>query len=360
MQATPSSQLRGRRTQRFVGSHIAEVTQNAVTAQSASLVHGLPDLTFEGGREASAEGTPACAGSTRIGVRPPQAAVAATRTTADETRMTWRGCASAALRGTLTVVNWIARLPLAGCLCAIGVAGIDCGGAVADDSAGANSADSGAGSSRAVPDAGGRGPVAQVDGVAPVPCGGGACPSPADVSAFVPTWRPPTGAHQGLCTPALIDEYYQDCLSLGEAQACDAFQPGANPAHLACGNCITSNFTDPTWGPLVRSANVLETNGSGCIALLDPSAIECARAVQANDECDHAACDGVCGAAGAAPFDEWDQCGGAANACGCSSWFAASNCIQAVVGDGGPASQCLVGQTFEDFFSVTAQIFCGN
>lgn len=255
----------------------------------------------------------------------------------------------------------VARASLAGWVFAVGLVAAGCGGAVAEKSAG-QAADAGAVPAHAMPDAGsGPGVVAQADGSsAPVPCSGGACPSPGDVSTFVPTWRPPTGANQGQCSPALIDEYYQNCLSVGGMQACDAFGPGADQAHLACGNCISSNFGDSTWGPLVHSANVLETNGAGCIALLDPSALDCAKAVQANDECEHAACDPVCGATNAVAFDEWDQCGAAANTCGCSSWFAASNCVKAIAADGGPAAQCLVGQTFQDFFSVVAAVFCGN
>lgn len=236
--------------------------------------------------------------------------------------------------------------------------GWGCGGAVTDGSATA-STDSGTRPVRA--DAGGG--VALVtndDGGVSVSCGGGACPSPGNVSSFTPTWRPPTGAHQGQCTPALIDEYYQNCLSAGGVQACDAFSLGADQAHRACARCVSSNFGDPTLGPLVRSANVLESNGAGCIALLEPSAIDCAKSVQAMDQCEHAACDPVCGAANAMAFDEWDQCAAAANACGCSSWFAASDCVKEIAADGGPAAQCLVGQTFEDFFSVAASVFCGN
>jgi len=254
----------------------------------------------------------------------------------------------------------IARVLLAGWVCAAGPAAGGCGGVVADHSPGAG-ADAGGGASRAKPDAAaGRGGAAQDDDGGAVACSGGPCPSPADVSGFVPTWRPPIGAHQGRCTPALIDEYYQNCLSIGGAQACDAFGSAADQAHQACGACISSDFGDLGWAPIVRSAHVVEANGAGCIALLDPSAIDCAKAVQALDQCEHAACDPVCGAASAMAFDDWDQCTAAANACGCKSWFGASDCIKQITADGGPAAQCLIGQTFEDFFSVAAEVFCGN
>jgi hypothetical protein len=267
---------------------------------------------------------------------------------------------SAAPRGTLSERTVVIRSFMAGWVFAVGLVANGCGGSVADQSA-VGSVDSGDRSARAKRDAaGGRGGAGLDDGGAAVSCGGGACPSPGDVSGFVPAWRPPTGAHQGRCTPAMIDEYYQDCLSIGGAQACTAFGPGVDPAHQACGKCISSNFGDPTWGPLVRSANIFEANGSGCMALLDPSALDCAKSVQALDQCERAACDPVCGAGSATAFDEWDQCTAAANACGCKSWFAASNCVKDVAADGGPAAACLVGQTFQDFFSVTAAAFCGG
>jgi hypothetical protein len=193
-----------------------------------------------------------------------------------------------------------------------------------------------------------------------VSCSGGACPSPGDVSGFVPTWKPPTGAHRGQCTPALIDEYYQDCLAVGGTQTCAAFGPGTDGPHQACGACIASNFTDPSWGPLVRSPNIVETNGAGCIVLLDPSAIDCAKSVQALAQCEHAACDPVCHAAGTVGFDDWVQCSAASNACGCKSRLSESDCVKEIVSDGGPAAACLVGQTFQDFFQVTAAVFCGS
>jgi hypothetical protein len=235
-----------------------------------------------------------------------------------------------------------------------------CGGEIDGESAGHSTSTGDASTLVARDAAGGRGGPPQDDGAAPSSCSGGACPSPGDVSGFVPTWKPPTGAHQRLCTTALVDEYYQDCLAVSGAQSCAVFGPAGDPAHQACARCLTSGFDDATWAPVVESANVVETNGAGCIALLDPSALECAKSVQALDQCEHAACDPTCHTGSASTFDDWVQCSAAANACGCQSWFAASDCVKQIAAGAGPAAACLVGQTFQDFFEVTASAFCGD
>ncbi len=85
-----------------------------------------------------------------------------------------------------------------------------------------------------------------------------------------------------------------------------------------------------------------------------------AKAVQAAAQCDHAACDPVCNGANATAFDDWIQFTTTANGCGCKSWYAASDCIKSIAADAGPAARCLVGQTFQDFFEVTAAVFCGT
>jgi hypothetical protein len=193
------------------------------------------------------------------------------------------------------------------------------------------------------------------------PCNGGACPSPVDVSGFQPMWDPPTGAHQNACSQALIDEYYDDCLSTSGNQMCTSFGAGADPAHQACLACLSSNAGSPELGPLVYFPdNVVETNLSGCIALLDPSAISCAEALQAEDQCEHAACDPVCGGgASDSTFDQWDTCTAAANTCGCQTYFAEADCAKALVSGNSPAAPCLVGQDFQDFYYQVAAVFCG-
>jgi hypothetical protein len=196
------------------------------------------------------------------------------------------------------------------------------------------------------------------EGDTAVPCNGGQCPSPASVVGFQPTWIPPTGAHQGVCTTALITEFYSDCLAAGGA--CTMFN-GGDPAHQACAKCLQSQYSDPAWGPLVYGTdNIVETNLAGCIDLLQPSAQPCALSLEAEDECEHAACDPVCNAASDPNFDQWVTCSSAANTCGCESWFQAATCVKGLAADAGPGAQCLVGQTFQDYYYVVAPLFCGD
>jgi hypothetical protein len=189
-------------------------------------------------------------------------------------------------------------------------------------------------------------------------CDQGVCPSPSTVSGFAPTWIPPTGAHQGVCTPAMLTSYYQQCLDPSGAQNCATF--AMDPASQACMTCLNSDFTDGVWGPLVVSAGEVETNTAGCIALLDPGAMSCAQAIEAQDECIHASCDAVCAAGGdPSSFDSWVTCSAAANGCGCEPYFQAAQCVKSLAGAKSPAAPCLVGQTFQDFFYSVSAVFCG-
>jgi hypothetical protein len=243
-----------------------------------------------------------------------------------------------------------------------------CGGAVAPSSS-SSSSDGGssgvdsAGDDGSLPDGASRG----VDGESPdgsvelneagLPvCDQGVCPSPSSVAGFAPTWIPPTGAHQNKCTTAMLTEYYQQCLDPTGGQTCTF---GTDPASQACLTCLNSNFTDPVWGPLVAGVGEVGTNTAGCIVLLDPGAMACAQAIEAQDECVHAACDAVCMAGDSSSFDSWVTCSAAANGCGCEPYFEAADCVKALAGAQSPAAPCLVGQTFEDlYYSVTA-VFCG-
>jgi hypothetical protein len=199
------------------------------------------------------------------------------------------------------------------------------------------------------------GMILEIDGMPA--CDQGVCPSPASVAGFTPTWIPPTGGHQNVCTMAMLTAYYTDCLDENDAGDCAEF--GADPAEMACLSCLTSNFTDPTWGPLVFGEAEISTNTAGCIALLDPGAMPCALAVEAQDECIHAACDQVCQGGDDTGFDSWVTCSAAANSCGCASYFQAADCVQTLAGAQSPVAPCLVGQTFEDLYYSVSAVFCG-
>jgi hypothetical protein len=199
------------------------------------------------------------------------------------------------------------------------------------------------------------------EGDTAVPCNGGQCPSPAAVTGFQPMWIPPTGAHQNLCTSTMITQFYEECVSTSGPGTCADFSGDAGAANMACAACLESQYSDAEWGPLVYNAdNIVETNLAGCIAILDPAAQACAQSVESVSECEHAACDPVCNAASDPNFDEWVTCSSAANTCSCAPSFQAAMCTKMLAVPSSPASPCLIGKDFEDFYYVVAPLFCGN
>ncbi|MGH7435732.1 MAG: hypothetical protein ACRENE_08660 [Polyangiaceae bacterium] len=221
------------------------------------------------------------------------------------------------------------------------VVGVMASGADADD--GASSEDLGSGDDAGNPT-----------------CTGTRCPSPASVSGFVSTWKPPTGAHRGACSPDLIDQFYTECLSPSGDQACASFGTSADAAHAACAQCLKSSYGDSQWAALVYTPWTIDTNGPGCIALTDPTWTACAQAMEADGECAHAACDTVCSGDGSASFDQWVTCSAAANSCGCAAEFAALDCQKQLLASHSPARACLLAQTFGDSYYAIAPVFCGD
>ena len=195
--------------------------------------------------------------------------------------------------------------------------------------------------------------------------------APGDVSSFTPTWRPPSGAHQAKCTAAQIDAFYTDCLSNAATQTtCVTFGRDGGADDRACAACLVSKASDSTLGPIVVHAlaagSSQEIDFAGCVALVDPSAVECAKKYQAGVECAHAACDKVCRGDDSVAFDQYTGCLGAADLGACSAYTKAGQCVLALgadAGDGGAGdatSRCIIaGTTFEALYRAIAPLFCG-
>ncbi len=206
-------------------------------------------------------------------------------------------------------------------------------------------------------------------GEASAPC------TPGDVTAFTPSFHPPSGAHQAKCTAAQMDAFYTMCLASSATQAsCATFGKDGGAADHACAACLVSKPSDATLGPLVvyplAAGTALEIDFAGCVALVDPSAIDCAKQYQAGVQCEHAACDGVCRGDDSVAFDQYTGCRGAANLGACNAYTKAGQCVFALgadAGDGGGAgdagsatSRCLFGgTTFEELYRAIAPLFCG-
>jgi hypothetical protein len=78
--------------------------------------------------------------------------------------------------------------------------------------------------------------------------------------------------------------------------------------------------------------------------------------VQADEQCQHAACISTCGSAG---YTAYTACQQGALACPCDAYQSAFlGCYQALVSAGSPAAACL-GHTFNDELTMVWSLFCG-
>ncbi len=208
------------------------------------------------------------------------------------------------------------------------------------------------------------------------PCDGGACDAgadagadargapvacaPGDVSGFVPTWRPPTGAWQGKCT-ALQVETYVGCL-FSQAQndsLCRDYLVRSDNA--VCSQCLLSALDDPAYGPFVRlGPNAITVNVEGCVALItnDAKSSGCGAKAQAVGECRSAACAPSCPLSDQASVNVLHQCEAAADKSVCKSYLAAAACLPPLLE--GAAAQCAAGPTPLAVATNVAKLFCAS
>jgi hypothetical protein len=196
---------------------------------------------------------------------------------------------------------------------------------------------------------------------------GGVCPDPvsgtcgmADIAGYTPTWIPPTGYHQGLCTSAQIDAFYNDCFASGATETTCEAEITAAPD---CYDCIFSDETAASYGPIIDLSNgISEINEAGCIALLEPCNLTCAEEVLGSFQCENAACETNCPVTDTATLDAFDTCEDTAAACdpdGCDVFVTEATCASELTGAAHPASVCTSATTFEDYYNAVVPVFCG-
>ncbi|HSQ65366.1 MAG TPA: hypothetical protein VLM85_19240 [Polyangiaceae bacterium] len=177
-----------------------------------------------------------------------------------------------------------------------------------------------------------------------------ACPTPADVSTFTPPAFVPPAVHKGACTSQQIQDLYVACFaSSAPATTCQAFQQ-SNPGCMAC---VMTPPSSP--GPMVQqSASIVTLNVAGCVAIVtsDSSPTGCAARVQANLDCEGAACDAQCPVVDAQSLQLYEQCTQSAETGGCST-YAQAQCAL----DGG-LGQCAVPDFKTGYFDIVP-LFCG-
>jgi hypothetical protein len=184
---------------------------------------------------------------------------------------------------------------------------------------------------------------------------GGLC-QPGDVQTYVPTaYHPSTPAYQGVCSAQQLDDFRTACLDAG-ATAASCYSFSQSPSTAACASCILTPEAAAAYGPLVDHGTFITENVGGCIELTNSSGLTCAKAQQALEGCQLAACQANCPVHDATTRASYDACATTATTSGCQQYQSKAACAQGF--QEGGASIC-VGQTFENFYKLVAPQFCG-
>ncbi len=180
---------------------------------------------------------------------------------------------------------------------------------------------------------------------------------PSDYHFAAPAWR-------GVCDVEGPTGNGQDRLFFDKCLAPDSTPDGcaaflADPANAACAKCIlTSDSTmdHEGYGPLINHGTFITTNVAGCIELTDPSAISCAKVVQALSGCELRACEANCPVHDQASRAAYDACASHADHGGCQPYATAAACTNA---EESRAPLCLL-PSFMDFYYAVVPLFCGS
>ncbi len=203
--------------------------------------------------------------------------------------------------------------------------------------------------------------------------------APGDVQAFVPTMYVPAAAPTDACGAgeagsSAAGRIYDACFGPAASAPGCATAAGA-PENEACWRCIETSTAAAALGPLVTDGvadgtGAARPNVPGCVELVDPSALPCAKALQAKAECDEAACGANCPVAGGAPspsgpLAEYNDCVALAESGGCQALAAAAAeacesvkaSVVALCSPGAPGFDA-GAVTARDFYFAAVPLFC--
>lgn len=192
---------------------------------------------------------------------------------------------------------------------------------------------------------------------------GGTC-SPADVSSYHPMYHP-AGVELGACTEPQMTLMYSACFAPAtkDSGLCKDFIN----ANGACADCILTPESATRYGPIVDHGGFLTENVAGCIEVevdrqsqADSGASElgCAKAIQALEGCELAACEINCPVSDASSLASFSKCASAADAAGCQTFAAEASCANPDA-DAGPLPSACVQPDFQSFYQHVARLFCG-
>jgi hypothetical protein len=122
--------------------------------------------------------------------------------------------------------------------------------------------------------------------------------APGSVASFKPTWHPPR-TPTSACTKTQIDSYLQclnDAATTLNPPSCAEWSGALSAADSSCLTCLSSNESDSQYGPLVALPTELLINLAGCIALAEGKVdgSGCGGSLQADQQCQRAACLATC------------------------------------------------------------------
>ena len=198
--------------------------------------------------------------------------------------------------------------------------------------------------------------------------GSGAC-VPGDVATYQPVYHP-AAAVGGCADMQQIIDFYDACFGAQKTSShCQTFQS----ANALCASCIVTPDSAMTYGPIIDHGAFVTANVAGCIELMVDSAIgaeprcvdggaaelACAKAAQAVDGCELAACEANCNVHDTASLAAYQTCASVADGSGCSTYAQAALCASPDAGGGscGPPAACLL-QDFKAFYDKVVPTFC--
>jgi hypothetical protein len=175
-------------------------------------------------------------------------------------------------------------------------------------------------------------------------------------------WHPPRQA-LGVCKPGWPALVVDSCLAPGWTQAaCDGFRYDAGGE--GCLDCAFGFADSPTYGPLVAAQDFLSANTSGCVLLLEPCNLECAKVLQADFFCGFNACASSCLPDAGLPdaaLAAYETCSEQASYCTCAGEVgAAASCNETLMTD--PVVQGCLGNP-NGFWALAPSlinVFCGT
>jgi len=187
---------------------------------------------------------------------------------------------------------------------------------------------------------------------------------PGDVETYQPsTYHFAAAAWRGVCVIEGPTGNGQDRLFFDKCLAPDATPEGcgvfqSDLANAECAKCIltpASTASHDGYGPLINYGTFITTNVAGCVELTDPSALSCAKAVQALGGCELRACEANCPVHDQASRAAYDTCASHADRAGCQPYDTAAACLAQ---EAASAPSCLL-PAFADFYYAVVPLFCG-